>query len=228
MTFLAHVLAPGGAGALARPGVVDVLTAWRFDLPVVLPTVAAGTLYALGAMRVAARYPGAPWPTGRSTAFFGGLALILLALQSPVDVYSEVFLWVHMIQHLLLSMVVAPLLLLGAPITLALRASPSRARRRFLLPVLHSVPVVALSNPLVAWLLFAGVMVGAHFSPLYEAALENPWIHDVEHMLFLASGLLFWWPVVARDPSRWRMSHPVRLLYVIMAGPVNTFTALAI
>jgi putative copper resistance protein D len=53
-------------------------------------------------------------------------------------------------------------------------------------------------------------------------------VHDVEHLVYLSTGLLFWWPVVGLDPSPWRMAHPVRLLYVFLAGPVNTFTALAI
>jgi putative copper resistance protein D len=114
------------------------------------------------------------------------------------------------------------------PVTLALRASASRARRRVVLRIVHSGPVRVLTHPLVAWTLFAGVMVGTHFSPLYEAALEHVWIHDLEHALYLASGLLFWWPMVGLDPSPWRMPHPLRLLYLFVAGPVNTFTALAI
>lgn len=213
---------------LSAPSVPHLLSAWSFDPAVVLAVVAAGALYALGVVRVGNRYPGAPWPVARTISFLGGLGAIVLALQSPIDTYAEVFLWIHMIQHILLTFLAAPLLLMGAPITIALRASTPATRRTVLLPVLHSLPVRLLSHPLSAWLLFAAVMVGTHFSPLYESALEHPWIHDGEHLLFLGSGLLFWWPVIGLDPSRWRMPHPLRLLYVFVAGPVNTFTALAI
>src|SRR5262249_7660760 len=144
------------------------------------------------------------------------------------DVYAGVFFWVHMIQHLLLMNVVPVCILLSAPITLALRASSPETRKRRLLPILRSRPVKVLSFPLVAWGLFAAVMIVTHFSPLYEAALQNQWVHDFEHLLYLSAGLLFWWPVVGLDPSPWRLSFPVRLLYVFLAGPVNTFTALAI
>ncbi len=133
-----------------------------------------------------------------------------------------------MIQHLLLLSLVPPLLLLGAPVTLLLRASSAETRRRRILPILRSGPVKVISNPIVAWMLFAAAMVATHFSPLYEQALEHPWVHSLEHVIYLTAGLLFWWPVVGLDPSPWRLSHPVRLLYVFLAGPVNTFTALAI
>ena len=63
-----------------------------------------------------------------------------------------------------------------------------------------------LAFPVVAWLLFAGVMWASHFSPLFDLALENPGVHRLEHALFLAAALLFWWPVVGPDPSPWRMA----------------------
>src|SRR5439155_25947480 len=129
--------------------------------------------------------PRAPCPRAGVAWLLSGLATVLVALASPVDVYAEVFLWVHMIQHILLAMVAPPLLLLGMPITLALRALPRDGTRRTILRLLRSRVVKGLSYPLLAWLLFAGVLVGVHFSPLYEASLEQPLVHDVEHLLFL-------------------------------------------
>jgi len=85
-----------------------------------------------------------------------------------------------------------------------------------------------LSHPVVAWLLFAGVMWGTHFSPLFDAALENPWLHDLEHVLFIVAALLFWLPAVARDPAPWRMPHPGRVMYVFLQMPQNTFLAVVI
>jgi putative copper resistance protein D len=133
-----------------------------------------------------------------------------------------------MVQHLLLTLVAAPLLALGGPVTLALRASSGRVRRRWILPVLHSRVLRILAFPVVAWVLFAGVMWGTHFSPLFDLALENRWIHDLEHVLYLGSALLFWWPAVGVDPAPWRLAHPVRILYVLLQMPQNTFLAVVI
>jgi putative copper resistance protein D len=97
-----------------------------------------------------------------------------------------------------------------------------------ILPILHSRVMRVLSFPVVSWLVFAGVMWGSHFSPLFDASLENPAIHDLEHALYLGAGLLFWWPAVGLDPSPWRMPHPVRAMYVFLQMPQNTFLAVTI
>jgi len=225
MTFglLAH------ATPLAPPTVLRVLTAWSFEPLVIVPVVAAGWVYLRGVRRVARRFPANPWPRRRTGWFLGGLAAVVVALASPVDVYASALLWMHMIQHILLIFAACPMIVASAPVTLALRSlSPSGRPRRTLQRAVHSWPVRLLTNPLVAWVLFAAAMAGTHFSPLYEASLEHQWIHDGEHLIYMAAGLLFWYPVIAVDPTTWRMPHPVRLLYVIMAGPVNTFVALAI
>ena len=85
-----------------------------------------------------------------------------------------------------------------------------------------------LAFPVVAWIIFASVMWVSHFSPLFDAALEDPLVHDLEHALFLGAGLLFWWPAVALDPAPWRMPHPARALYVFLQMPQNTFLAVVI
>jgi putative copper resistance protein D len=88
--------------------------------------------------------------------------------------------------------------------------------------------VRAVSFPVVSWILFAAVMWGSHFSPLFDASLENEWIHRLEHALFLGSALLFWWPVVGPDPSPWRMTPAMKVVYVGLQMPQNTFLAVAI
>jgi len=216
------------AVAVPEPGWGHVLTAWTFQPLVLLPLAAAAWLYLAGVRRVTQRYPLVRWPVHRTAWFLSGLSVVFLSLESPVDVYANIFFWVHMIQHLLLMNVVPICVLLAAPITLALRASSTETRKRRLLPILRSKPIKVLSYPLVTWSLFAAVMVVTHFTPLYEAALENQGVHDFEHLLYLSAGLLFWWPVVGLDPSPWRISHPLRILYVFLAAPVNTFIALAI
>jgi len=75
---------------------------------------------------------------------------------------------------------------------------------------------------------FAAVMWATHFSPLFDAALEDPLLHDVEHGLFLLAGLLFWWPALGADPAPWRMPPAVRAMYVFLQMPQNTFLAVAI
>ena len=82
-----------------------------------------------------------------------------------------------------------------------------------------------LTFPVTAWVLFAAVMWGTHFSGLFDVALEVPLVHDLEHGLFLVSALLFWWPAVGADPAPWRLAHPARIGYVFLQMTQNTFLA---
>ena len=133
-----------------------------------------------------------------------------------------------MVQHVILIFLAAPAIVLSAPITLILRVAPPRVRQRWVLPVLDSRAVRVIGHPLVAWVLFTAVMWGTHFSPLFDAALENVWLHDLEHVLYLVSSVLFWMPIVGRDPSPWRMGYPARLLYLFVQMPLNSFLGVAI
>jgi putative membrane protein len=151
-----------------------------------------------------------------------------VALQSPIGTYDTTFFSVHMVQHLLMAMVAAPLLALAAPITLLLRVSSPRVRQRVVLPVLHSWPLRIISFPVVTWILFAGVMWATHFSSLYDAALDSELAHLAEHALYLGTALLFWWPAVGADPSPWRMPHALRIGYLFLGMPQSSFLGLAI
>jgi putative copper resistance protein D len=156
------------------------------------------------------------------------VAAIAVALLSAVDIYAESLFSVHMVQHLLLAMVAPPLLALGAPVTLALRVASPGARRRVLLPALHSRLVKGVSWPPVGWAIFAVVMWATHFSPLFNAALDNETLHSGEHLLYLGAGALFWWPVVGADPVRWRLRPIGRMVYLASQMPFNTAVGLAI
>jgi putative membrane protein len=225
LTLPAGVLAHGQAAP--APELPGVLLAWRLD-PFPLAGVAvAATAYLWMARVVSAAHPANRPPIWRTAAFLAGLAAILLALVSPIEAYEGQLFSVHMVQHMLLELVAAPLLLLGAPATLALRAAAPSVRRR-LLSVLHSRFVAILSFPLLAWVLFAAVNWGWHLSSLYDQALENPLLHYVQHASFLAAALLFWWPVIGADPSRWRLPYPVRLFYLFLAMPQNSFLGVAL
>jgi putative membrane protein len=211
----------------AAPSFPGVVFEWRFDPFVVAGLLVAGGAYLLAVRRINRRHPGNRQPAYRSWLFVGGLAAIALALLSPIEAYEGALFSVHMVQHMLLELVAAPLLLAAAPITVALRAS-SPSVRRGLLTVLQSRVVHVLSFPIVAWLLFAAVNWGWHFSVLYDQALENQLLHYVQHATFLGAALLFWWPVIGADPSPWRLPYPVRLLYLFLALPQNSFLGVAL
>jgi putative membrane protein len=225
------VAAPAGSyahgGAVPAPTFPDVLLQWRPEPMVLVALVVAATGWLLLTRRVSIAHADHPHARWRSAAFLGGLAVLAVALVSPIEAYEGQLFSVHMLQHMLLELVAAPLLLLGAPATLALRAASPSVRAR-LLSVLHSRAVTVLSFPLLAWVLFAAVNWGWHFSSLYNDALETPWLHDVQHLTFLGAALLFWWPVVGADPARWRLPHPVRLFYLFLAMPQNSFLGIAL
>jgi putative copper resistance protein D len=224
-SFPSWVLAHGAAAP--APTFPALVLAWRPEPLVLVPIGIAAAAWIWLARIVATRHPAHPPPAWRTAALLGGLAVIAIALTSPIEAYEGELFSVHMLQHMLLEFVAAPLLLLGAPATLALRAASPSVRRR-LLAVLHSRVVAVVSFPLLAWLLFAAVNWGWHFSTLYDQALANPWLHDLQHVTFLAAALLFWWPVVGADPARWRLAYPVRLFYLFLAMPQNSFLGVAL
>jgi putative copper resistance protein D len=217
-----------GSDALLAPVPSDVLFDWAFDPLVTLPLLLVGGAYLLAVRRVDRAHPANPVPRLRVVAFVAGLAAIEIALQSIIERYDTTLFSVHMVQHLLLTLVAPPLLALGGPITLALRGARPAVRHRVILPILHSRLLRFLSFPVVTWLLFASVMWGTHFSPIFNESLEQPLVHQLEHLAYLTAGLLFWWPVVGVDPSPWRMPHPLRAMYLFLQMPQNTFLALAI
>ena len=217
-----------GAVAPGPPDAAALLLGWSFDPLVWLPAIVALLLWRTGVGRVARAHPGKPVARRRSVSWTAGVLIVVAALDSGIERYDTTLFSIHMVQHLLLT-VVAPLFLLYAgPITLLLQASTPAVRRRWILPFLHSRVVRFLAFPVVSWLIFAAVMWASHFSPLFELALEDEWMHRLEHALFLGAALLFWWPVIGPDPSPWRMTPAVKVLYVGLQMPQNTFLALAI
>ena len=222
------VVAAHGPVPAEAPSAGSLLLGWTFEPLPTLGIAIAATWWWWAVRRVNAAHPANRVPTRRSVAFAAGLAALAFALLSGIDRYATALFSVHMVQHVLLTLVAAPLIALGAPITLVLRVASPETRRRWILPVLHSRVTRVLAFPVVAWVIFAGVMWASHFSALFDLALEDPLIHDLEHALFLGSALLFWWPAVALDPAPWRMPHPARALYVFLQMPQNTFLAVVL
>ena len=221
-------VAAHGPAPTEPPTLANLLLGWTFEP---LPTLAIGV--ALGwwlwaVRRVDAAHPSNPVPRRRTVAFVGAQVALGFALLSGIEQYDTTLFSVHMVQHILLMLVAAPLIAMSAPITLVLRVSSHETRRRWILPVLHSRVVRVLAFPVFGWVLFAAVMWIAHFSPLFNAALEDPFIHQLEHLLFIGTALIFWWPAVALDPAPWRMSHPGRVVHLFMEMTQNTFLAVVI
>ncbi len=198
---------------------------WSPDPVTAAGIVVAGLAYAAGVRRLAER--GRRWPVGRAVAFGGGLALLAVATQSGLALYDSSLFSAHAAQHVVLGMAAPLLLALGAPVTLALQASRGRTRsvtRR----LAHGRVVSVVTHPVVAVVLVAGSLFGLYFTPLLALSLRNEVVHGLLHLHFLAAGCAFFWPVLGLDAGPRRLSHPVRMLAVLMLIPVHAVLGLAI
>jgi putative membrane protein len=222
------VLAHSGGGVPPPPDLAIFLFDWTFYPQVALSIIVASGLYLAAVRRVNRDHPANPVPPDRPAFFLLGMACLAVALMSGIERYDTELFSVHMVQHLLLIFGAAPAIVLAAPITLVLRVSSPAVRSRWILPFLRSRVVKVIAHPLVAWLLFTVVMWGTHLSPLFDAALTNPLLHDLEHALYLGTALLFWMPVVGRDPSPYRLPYPARIGYLFLQMPLNSLLGVAI
>lgn len=225
---LAGPVAAHGPVPDAPPDAAGLVLGWNIDPLIAIPLFVAAVVWWRLLAAVDRAHPDHPVPGAQRWAFLAGLGAIAVALMSGIERYDTTLFSLHMVQHLLLAMVAPPLLALGAPVTQVLRASSPATRQRVILPILHSRLLGILGHPIVAWILFAGAMWGTHFSPVFDLSLENRSVHDLEHVLYLASGLLFWWPAVGLDPAPHRMGHAARLGYLFLQMPQNSFLAVAI
>lgn len=185
----------------------------------------AGILYARGFVYWHARDPGR-WPAWRLAAFVGALATLFLAIASPIEPFSSLLLQAHMLQHLLLMMLFAPLWWLSAPLFPLLRGLPAPVRIYWAAPLLRSRALrrglARLAQPLVALAIYTLVTWLWHVPYLYELALRSDRWHYVEHACFLAAALLFWHAVVRPFPSRPVWSAWLLLPALLLADVQNT------
>lgn len=195
----------------------QVLSTWTFDPLVVAGLILAAFSYLWAARVVSRAHPNQPWPIRQFSCFIGGLALLWIALLGPIGSYDDVFFWAHMTQHMIMMMVAAPLLVLGEPALLVLRASTPEFRKRRLLPLLRSRLMRWLSDPVLTWLAFVGVLTGTHFSPFYDYALRHQWAHEfVEHPLYLAVAVLYYYPIIGSNPGARRLSPASRVVSLLL------------
>ncbi|MFQ5873830.1 MAG: cytochrome c oxidase assembly protein [Dehalococcoidia bacterium] len=233
--------------AVLHAGVLGVAIAHEPEIPVTHPTLKAfllswnwrpdvigivatlGAVYALGWWRL--------WKQGARVARKWQLALYLtalvatsLALLSPIDTYGSFLFFMHMIQHELLMMVAVPLLLLADPLPVILWGLPRNLRRgighllirgAFFRRVLRALTWMPAS-----WLLYVITLWVWHYPPMYQASLQNEFVHDAEHLSFFLTAILFWWPIVNPAPRvHGYISYGFRIAYVVLAALQNTLLA---
>ncbi len=180
------------------PTLGRLLGNWSVDPVLLAVCLLAVSLYVWGMVRSRRR-----WPAWRLASFTGGLLVLLLALTSGIDEYADELLSIHVIEHLLLILLAPTLILWGAPVRLALSASPPAARHA-IGALLRGRWVRLLTRPACGFALFTLVVLGTHLTGVYEAALRNQTIHALEHAAYFWSGMLFLLPLLAADP----IPHP--------------------
>ncbi len=166
------------------------------------------------------------WNSGQLSAYGAFLAVLYLALASPLDTFAGLLLTAHMVQHLLLMMVAPPLLWLASPVFPLLLGLPREIRTVWVMPLLRSrelrLAMARLTHPLAAWGIYVGVTWIWHSRRGYELALQSSAWHVVEHACFFAAALLFWYPVVRPYPSRPRWPRWMLFPYLLLADVQNT------
>ena len=209
------------------PTPARVLFDWRFDLIFGTAALVFAALYLAGVRRLRRR--GDDWPAGRTVSWLLGCLTLLLVTSSGLGRYMPAMFSMHMADHMMLSMLVPILLVLGGPVSLALRALPSAGRddppgmREWLLAALHSRLSRFLTNPVVATALFVAGFYGLYLGGLFDAAVGSHIGHVAMNVHFLVTGYLFYWVVIGVDPTP-RPIPPLAKVAVVFASlPLHAF-----
>jgi putative membrane protein len=214
------------------PHVWTVLLSWHWHADVLAVLGTSAVVYVVGWRRLRRHAPaggglGSAW---RLLTYLAGLACLVLALLSPLDHLARVLFTAHMAQHQLLLMMAPPLLLLANPFPVVLWGLPRRLRRGAG-PWLTRRGRVRRAWDWLTWMPVAGLLYtanlwGWHVPAAYEAALRSELVHDLEHLAFFGTAVLFWWPVVNPAPRQARLQRPIqygyRIAYLILATAQNT------
>jgi cytochrome c oxidase assembly factor CtaG len=202
-----------------------ILDDWSLPLPLTLSVAAFALIYLVGWIRIRRTRP-LEFPLWRLYCFELGLLVLWGAIGSPMDGLSDAMLSAHMVEHLLLMSAVPPLVLLGAPAVPLLRGLPQWTIRWLLGPLMRTWWLRRcwdfILRPIPAWLLMNLTLLAWHVPAAYDFALENEYWHDIEHLCFLSTSLLFWWCLMRPWPaSKQRLGWMV-LPYLVGADLVNT------
>lgn len=197
-------------------------------------SVLALVLYGWGVARLRRR--GDAWPVGRAVAFAAGVLTVALVMCTALNEYGMVLFSVHMVQHMVISMLSPILLLLGAPVTLTLRALPSAGRsqgarkgpRELLVALLHSRYLRVITHPAFTIPLFIASLYALYFTPLFDFLMGSTVGHVVMMVHFLAVGLVFFWPIMGVDPGPHRPGYVMRILELFAGMPFHAFFGIAL
>ena len=218
------------AAAPVTPGFWD----WSLDPPLVL-VVDLVILYWIGSRRTVTPQRTASVQRWRSGAFYTAMAVLAIALASPIEKLSEQLFWVHMIQHVLLMLVAAPLIVFARPWIRLWRALPLSGRRRLARWLSHgerTAPLRSLSrwlgSPAAGLGLFSVVLLGWHVPAMFDATLHSEALHALEHTLFFAVAVLLFKQVIPSPPLRARLGDVQRVLYVVAAMTVSWVLAVVL
>lgn len=207
------------------PAVRDIFADWSIPLFLTISIFLSAIFYTRGWILIR-RTRREQFPDWRLASFLTGLAVIWIAVGSPMDGFADVLLSAHMIEHLLIMSVAPPLLLIGAPVVPLLRGLPRPVRvyvfgplirLRFLRNFGHT-----MTTPLVAWFTMNLLFLGWHVPAAYNFALYHEHWHEVEHACFLFSSLLFWYPLIRPWPAKPQYPGWFMIFYLLSADLVNT------
>ena len=204
----------------------NLFTQWSFSWMISAVLLAALLLYLAGVRRFNQEHD-TSWSRKRTVSFLGALVIIVLATQSVIGVYDMTLFTDHMVQHLLLIMVAAGVLAMSAPLELCQESLAGKAGRG-VNKIVDSKVGGVIGHPLFGLLIYGILIPITHLTGLFNLMLEHMWIHYSEEAIYLAAGYLFWRPVVAIEPTRHPLSPGLRIVYLFLAVPVDSFTGLAL
>lgn len=213
------------------PNALRLLTLWRFDPLIGTGAVVLGALYVAGVLRLRRR--GDQWPAGRSAAWLAGCVALLFVSSSGVKAYGSAMFSVHMSEHMTLNMFIPVFLVLGAPLTLALRALPPAPAgsppgpREWLLWLIHSPLTRFISHPVTAFALFVGSLYAVYFTPIFDTLVRYHWGHEFMSIHFLLTGYLYFWGIIGIDPGPRRLPFVGRLGLLFAVMPFHAFFGIA-
>ena len=210
-----------GSWPIADPSPADLATDWSFD-PAAALVIAVTAAVWFGLVR---RHP--HWPPSRTASALVALAVAVVATQSGIATHDTTSLTAHVHQHALLGMALPLLAALAAPLTLVLQAADP-ATRALVRRALHHPAAVALSRPLVGFVVFGASVVALTFTPLLDLAARQDVVHVLVHLHLVVAGSLFAWPLVGADPVPSRPGHGARMLLALATVPFHAFVGVAL
>lgn len=214
------------------PSLSSIIFGWSPEWFMLSLSLVAAGLYTVGLIRI--KQNQITWSTLRTISFMIGIGLVIWTTNAGISMYSKVSFEYHMIQHMVLSMIAPIFIVLGTPITLALRALPAqktsdhRIIREWILALLHSGYSKLITHPLMVLGIFTFGLYGLYFTPLFASLMASHTGHIFMELHFLISGLLFSYVVIGADPSPRTVPYWARLMIVLVGLSLHAFFAIAI